>query len=135
MADLGENIKFEKETGEVLEVNQEYVGIKSREDNFMSISFRVPQEDVNVIQHYFQNFALIEPFKIDICDTGNIPVFFRGITPVIEKNENGNHYFFMALTVQESVKTAEQVEEEALCQECTGCGIHTDIPDNTRNLI
>ncbi len=120
-SDLGENVIFKKQSGDVLEVNQKYIGIKSREDAFMSINFRVPPEDMEVIKGFFQSFDMIEPFKLDICSTGDIPVFFRGISPVLEKKELGNYYSFMALTVQESVKTPEEID---LCHECTGCGLH-----------
>ena len=73
-SDLGENLIFKKQSGEVLEVNQKYVGIKSREDAFMSINFRVPKEDMEVIQKFFQSFDIIEPFKMDICSTGDIHI-------------------------------------------------------------
>ena len=121
-SDLGENLIFKKQSGEVLEVNQKYVGIKSREDAFMSINFRVPKEDMEVIQKFFQSFDMIEPFKMDICSTGDIPIYFRGISPVLEKNEIGNKYSFMALTVQESVKTPEEID---LCHDA-GCGLHSE---------
>lgn len=134
MVDFGENIKFTKDTGEVLEINQEYVGIKSREDNIMSVNFRVPAQDAQVIKHYFSLFGMIEPLKMDICDTGDRPVFFRGISPILEKNENGKEYSFIALTLQESIKTVDQREEE-LCHECTGCGIHTNNSEDLGRLI
>ena len=113
---IDEIVIFKKNLGRQLELDQKFVGLKMKENNILSVNFRVPGDIKDEIMDYFQRFQIGEPMAFNIGNTGDINCLFKGISPVVENDDKG---YFVALTLQE-IKNAPREENH----ECHGCGLH-----------
>lgn len=59
---------------------------------------------------------------MDIGNTGNISCYFRGISPVVKKQEKDSKYYFISLTLEE-VKNVPP-SDEGNGHTCHQCGLH-----------
>ena len=119
--EIGTDIIFKKQLGLNLEIDQKYVGLKMKENNILSINFRVPGSLIGEVESYFKRFKLGEPILVDIGGTGDIKCDFKGLSPVLKNNDELDQYFISA-TLQED-KQYDPLEEEK-CETCSGCGFH-----------
>lgn len=115
-------VTFKQEYGNEILVEQEYVGIRPKDQGFMSFNLRVPKEKMDIIEQFFKGFKMSEPILIDIACTGYIHCYFKGISPVIDKPE----YSFISVSVQELKQELVDEEQEigVAAHECIGCGLH-----------
>ena len=113
---------FKKELGRELELDQKYVGLKIGENNLLTVNFRVLEKEKEEILDYFGRFDLGEPIFFDIGNTGDIQCNFMGLSPAIEKDDNGVKYYFIAATLQEIKKILPDEKDEG--HTCHGCGLH-----------
>ena len=122
MENREECVIFKQEYGNELLVNQNYVGIRTKEDGMMSFNLRVPKDQIKDIESFFKGFKIPEPILIDIACTGNIHCYFKGISPIIDKPE----YSFISVTVQELKQEIVDEEQEigVAAHECVGCCLH-----------
>ncbi|MDR2873508.1 MAG: hypothetical protein LBV42_01990 [Methanobrevibacter sp.] len=99
---ISDKVIFKKDSGEKIEVKEKFVGLKIRKDKIMSINFRCPENDINPIKEFFGKFKGNSPFKLNIGETGDIPCYFKGISPVLKQtDEAGFQYYFVSVTAQE----------------------------------
>jgi len=116
MSDISENVVFKKDSGEELDINQKYVGLKTRPDGIMTVNFRSPEDEIIKIKDFFEGFRSSEPINFDIGETGNIECYFKGISPLLEKtNETGSNYFFLSVTLQELKEYEEEPQPGGCC--------------------
>ena len=54
--DIGTNVIFKKQLGLNYEIDQKYVGLKMKENNILSINFRVPGSLIGEVESYFKRF-------------------------------------------------------------------------------
>mgnify|MGYP003550076905 CR=1 FL=1 len=87
-SDIGNNVIFKKQLGLNYEIDQKYVGLKMKENNILSVNFRIPGDLKDEVEGYFKRFKMGEPILVDIGGTGDIRCDFKGISPVL-KNKNG----------------------------------------------
>ena len=120
-SDIGNNVIFKKQLGLNYEIDQKYVGLKMKENNILSVNFRIPGDLKDEVEGYFKRFKMGEPILVDIGGTGDIRCDFKGISPVL-KNKNELDQYFISVTLQED-KTYDPIEEE-LCETFSGCGFH-----------
>ena len=120
-SDIGNNVMFKKQLGLNFEIDQKYVGLKMKENNILSVNFRIPGDLKDEVEGYFKRFKIGEPILVDIGGTGDIRCDFKGISPVL-KNKNELDQYFISATLQED-KTYNPLEEEK-CETCSGCGFH-----------
>ena len=117
-SDIGNNVMFKKQLGLNFEIDQKYVGLKMKENNILSVNFRIPGDLKDEVEGYFKRFKIGEPILVDIGGTGDIRCEFKGISPVL-KNKNELDQYFISATLQED-KTYNPLEEEK-CETCSGC--------------
>lgn len=122
-SDIDNIVIFKKQLGLNYEIDQKFVGLKIKENNIFSFNFRVPLKEKDEIIEYFSKFKMTEPILVDIGNTGNISCYFRGISPVIKKEDNGVEYYFISLTLQEIEKIPPSDQEE-MDHTCINCGFH-----------
>lgn len=120
-SEIGNNIIFKKQLGLNFEIDQQYVGLKMKENNILSFNFRVPGSLKDEVESYFKRFKLGEPILVDIGGTGDMRCEFKGVSPVL-KNKEKFDYYFLSVTLQED-KQYNPLEEEK-CETCSGCGFH-----------
>ncbi|MBE6511282.1 MAG: hypothetical protein E7Z74_08530 [Methanobrevibacter millerae] len=120
-SDIGNNVIFKKQLGLNYEIDQKYIGLKMKENNVLSVNFRVPGDLKDEVEDYFKRFKLGEPILVDIGGTGDIRCEFKGLSPVLKSKDAVDQYFLSA-TLQED-KTYDSLEEEK-CETCSGCGFH-----------
>ena len=120
-SDIGNNVIFKKQLGLNYELDQKYIGLKMKENNVLSVNFRVPGDLKDEVEDYFKRFKLGEPILVDIGGTGDIRCEFKGLSPVLKSKDAVDQYFLSA-TLQED-KTYDPLEEEK-CETCSGCGFH-----------
>ena len=120
-SDIGNNVMFKKQLGLNFEIDQKYVGLKMKENNILSVNFRIPGDLKDEVEGYFKRFKIGEPILVDIGGTGDIRCEFKGISPVL-KNKNELDQYFISATLQED-KTYNPLEEEK-CETCSGCVFH-----------
>ena len=120
-SDIGNNVIFKKQLGLNYEIDQKYVGLKMKENNILSVNFRIPGDLKDEVEGYFKRFKMGEPILVDIGGTGDIRCDFKGISPVL-KNKNELNQYFISVTLQED-KTYDPIEEEK-CETCSGCCFH-----------
>jgi hypothetical protein len=102
MSDISDNVIFKIDSGEKIEIKEKFVGLRVRKDKIMSINFRCPEKDIIPIVKFFEKFKGHSHFKINIGDTGDIPCYFKGISPVLKKTDkSGFPYRFVSVTAQE----------------------------------
>lgn len=102
MSDIGENVIFKKDSGDILSINQKFVGLKSRKSGILTVNFRSPEEEINKAKRFFEGLQSFEMIKFNIGDTGDIECYFKGISPLLEQTDDaGFQYFFLSVTLQE----------------------------------
>ena len=99
-SEISEYITFKRTNGEILKVNQKYVGIRARQDGTMAIHYKAPMEDTIEMEKFFDKFTNIEKLKMDIGDTGYIGVNYRGLIQG-KSNVLPENYDYLVLLVEE----------------------------------
>ncbi|MDR0912318.1 MAG: hypothetical protein LBM96_06940 [Methanobrevibacter sp.] len=113
MSEIKENILFKLENGEVLELHQNLVGIKTREGGLWIINIRSHVIIMGKIQEFFDGLRDNMEVNVDIGETGDVKTYFRGISPVLQKtNDQGAPYAFVSITLQESNKFVPVEDED-----------------------
>ena len=112
---------FKKKLGRNLEIDQKYVGLRTGENKILTVKLRVLEKDKEEIIDFFHKFSLGEPISLDIGNTGDIKCYFKGISPEIEKEDNGTYYYLIAITLQE-IENVPCEEDES--HSCSNCGLH-----------
>ena len=116
MSDIAENIVFKKDSGEELDIDQKYVGLKTRPNGIMTVNFRCPEEEMNNVKGFFEGLRTSEPMKFNIGETGDIECYFKGVSPLLEKKDGvGPHYFFLSVTLQELKEYEEEPHTGGCC--------------------
>jgi len=101
MSEISDTIVFKNDKEEI-EIDQKFVGLKTRADGIMTINFRCPQEEIRKVNVFFSGFKGHDPLKIDIGNTGDLNCYFKGMAPLLKKTDDaGFIYFFLSVTVQE----------------------------------
>ena len=118
MSEIGEDVIFKKESGEIVAVLQKYVRLQSRASGLLTVNFRSPEEEMVSLKEFFLLFENDELVKIDIGGTGDIECSFKGMSPILQhKDETGFPYFSLSVTLQDMHKL-NQPDEPPAC----GCG-------------
>lgn len=68
-----------KKTGESIELDQRRVQIRENQNGLMALSYVAPVFDIIDLEKFFDELLSSEKLTIDIGDTGESPVSFRGI--------------------------------------------------------
>lgn len=120
-SEISNIVLFKREDGDKFEFDDKYVGLKALKDDIFVFTVNAPQEVVGKSMIFFEGLKMFEPLKVDIGGTGDIPCYFKGVSPVVNKGEkvSPNSAFF-TITLQE-LKNAPNFEEE---HECVNCGFH-----------
>lgn len=118
MSEIGQNVIFKKESGEMISLQEKFVRLQSRAGGLLTVNFRAPEEEMITLKEFFKLFQNDEVVKIDIGGTGDINCSFKGISPILEhKDETGFPYFALSITLQDLAKL-NQSDEPPAC----GCG-------------
>ncbi|MDR2967325.1 MAG: hypothetical protein LBU74_05205 [Methanobacteriaceae archaeon] len=116
MSDIAENVTFKRDSGDILNIDQKYVGLKARQNGILTVNFRSPEEEMNKIKYFFEGLMTSEPIKLDIGETGDIECYFKGISPLLEKKDGvGLNYFFLSVTLQELKEFEEEPQTGGCC--------------------
>ena len=116
MSDITENILFKRDSGEELDINQKYVGLKTRQNGIMTVNFRTPEEEMNNVKDFFEGLTAMEPIKLNIGETGDFECYFKGVSPLLEKkNDIGLNYLFLSVTLQELKDYDEEPQTQGCC--------------------
>lgn len=121
---IGNIVSFKKQNNDYYEFNDKYVGLKLLDNHVFVFSIEAPQEEIGRSMMFFDSLDMFEPILVDIGGTGNIPCYFKGVSPVVGKGSGGNGRQgdgFYTITLQELVNAPPDVEAE---HECVGCGFH-----------
>lgn len=79
-----------KDSGESIEIHEDYVRIRENEKKLMVLNIKAPIFETAEIERFFDDFNASERLMLNICDTGNIEVKFRGLIEGKEKNFSQN---------------------------------------------
>lgn len=102
MSEINDNIIFEKDSGEKVEILQKYVGLKARQEGILTVNFRTPPEIIDDIKTFFTGFKASEALIYDIGQTGKVKCYFKGIAPLLQRTDDtGFEYSFLSVTLQE----------------------------------
>lgn len=116
-SDIGEMIVFKKRDDKKLFVHQNNLRLRSNDEHIISFNFRDSKDKINEVVEFFESFDYAEPVKFDIGNTGDVNCYYKGISPVLDKNK----YTFVSVTLQELKNLApEDIEGHT----CTNCGFH-----------
>lgn len=113
---------FKKHLGLNFEIEQNYVGLRMKENKILMFNFTVPEPLKNDILDYFERFKIQEPLKVDIGNTGDISCYFKGISPVTEEVIAGEKMYHVSVILQELEKIPPS--EDQICDTCSNCGFH-----------
>ncbi|MGL4670009.1 MAG: hypothetical protein ACRCVG_05380 [Methanobacteriaceae archaeon] len=121
-SDISDKVLFKKNDGRTLVVLQKYVGLKSRDNGILTVNLRTPEKEMDDIKEFFEAFDTSEPFNMDIGDTGDFGIYFKGISPIIaQQDKAGFNYFFVSVTLQELKQEIEDNSDDN--QHTCGCGL------------
>ncbi|MCI6774914.1 hypothetical protein [Methanobrevibacter boviskoreani] len=114
-------VLFKRGDGDKFEFDDKFVRLKALDEDMFVFTVNAPQEIVGKSMIFFEGLKMFEPVKVDIGGTGDIPCYFKGVSPIVNKGSNGlgNNAFF-TITLQE-LKNPPKFEEE---HECVNCGFH-----------
>lgn len=111
-------ITFQKDNGEILAINTDYIKIKQRQDKLMSFTVNATPKYMKEITEYFDDVNNVGELRYNISNTGFIPINFRGITPIkIKPNSETENKFVMSLLF-EPVKYQKDTYETPTCETC-----------------
>ena len=79
-----------KDGGESIEIHEDYVRIRENEKKLMVFNIKAPIFETEDIERFFDGFNASERLMVNICDTGNFEVKFRGLIDGKEKNFSQN---------------------------------------------
>lgn len=102
-------IVFTKDDGNILAVNTKYVGIKQRQDKLMGVNFTMSPKQVKQLEEFFSNVNNGEMFFYDICQTGNIPVNYRGLSKVTKKVSNDPDALFEVSLIMQPAQNMPKI--------------------------
>lgn len=91
--DFSNKIKFTLKNGESFEIDQRRVQIRENQNGLMALSYICPVFDAMDLESFFVNVLTSEKLNMNIGDTGDFPVSFRGIIEGKGKNfpQNMDH--------------------------------------------
>ncbi len=102
------NVVFVKESedkkkGEnVFEINQGRVQIREKQKGTLSITFTSPYKDeIIAAMKFFESLTDSEPLILNIADSGDIKVYFRGTAPLIRQVREKKTFYNYGVTLQE----------------------------------
>jgi hypothetical protein len=72
----------------ILEINEENISLQNRKENALIITFKAPEEEINKIYDYFENFEELEAVTLEIAKAGEVGYYFRGTSPINGVEEN-----------------------------------------------
>lgn len=84
--DFSNKIRLTRGSGESIEIDQERVRIRENKNGLMALSYVAPIFDVMDLEKFFGDVLSSEKLIMDIGDTGEFKVSYRGI--VEGKNKN-----------------------------------------------
>ncbi|KZX13474.1 hypothetical protein [Methanobrevibacter filiformis] len=114
MSEIGDNVLFKNDNGKELELDQKFIGLKTRDNGILTVNFRTPKDLMEKIMSFFTGFKDSEPICVDIGGTGDISCYFKGISPLLVQTDNvGFEYSFLSVTLQELKETVP--EEPPAC--------------------
>ena len=120
-SEIGEMIIFKKRDDQKLFVHQSNLKLRANEEHIISFNFRDSKDKINEVVEFFESFDYAEPIKFDIGNTGDVNCYYKGISPVLDKEDKGYKYSFVSVTLQELKNIAPQDIEG---HTCTNCGFH-----------
>ena len=110
MSEIGDNISFKDGNGKEFELNQKFVGLKTRENGVLTVNFRTPNDLISDVMSFFESLKNYESVIINIGGTGDIQCYFMGISPLLNQSDKaGFEYSFVSVTLQE-LKSSEPEE-------------------------
>lgn len=115
---LDNYITFQKDDGETIAINTDYVGIKQRQDKLMTFTIHATPKYMMEIEEYFKTVNNVGNLKYNITNTGFIPVNFRGLSPIkIEPTSDSENKFTMSILL-EPVETEKDSYQDPTCENC-----------------
>ena len=120
MSDIDEIIIFKKDSGEKIEILQNFIGLKARKGGILTVNIRTPPEKMDDIKSFFAGCKGSEQLTYDIGNTGEVQCYFKGLAPLLKQTDKtGSKYSFLSVTLQE-------LEDECEEGEISGCSCGLD---------
>lgn len=115
---LEDYVTFQKDNGETIAINTNYIKIKQRQDKLMSFIINATPKHIKEIIPYFDDVNNVGELKYNISDTGFIPVNFRGLTPIKIQPQSQTENKFKISLLFEPVKYQKDTYEDSCCDTC-----------------
>lgn len=92
-SEFSDKIKITKDNGESIELDQNRVRIREKENGLMGVSYVAPVFEAMDLESFFDGVITSENLMMDISGTGDFRVSFRGIVEGKGKNfpQNWDH--------------------------------------------
>ena len=93
--EFSDRIRLTLRNGESIELDQRRAQIRENEKGLMALSYVAPVFEVMDIESFFDGVLTSEKLSMNIADTGDFTVSFRGIVEGKGKNfpQNLDHFF------------------------------------------
>lgn len=104
-----------KDSGELIEIHEDYVRIRENEKKLMVFNIKAPIFETEDIERFFEGFNSSEKLMVNICDTGNFPVSFRGLIDGKEKNFSQNMDHKLLLLEEARCQVKKEVKRVKKC--------------------
>ena len=85
-SEFSNKITITKRNGESIELDQRRVKIRENQNGLMALSYVAPVFDIMDIENFFEDTLSSEKLAMDIAETGEFRVSFRGIVDGKGKN-------------------------------------------------
>ncbi len=115
---LEDYVSFQKDNGDILAINTNYVKIKQRQDKLMGFTINATPKYIKEIIEYFDDVNNVGELKYNISNTGFVPVNFRGLTPVKIQPQSQTENKFKISLLFEPVKYQKDTYEDSCCDTC-----------------
>lgn len=115
---LEDYVTFQKDNGETIAINTDYVKIKQRQDKLMGFTINATPKHIKEIIKYFDDVNNVGELKYNISNTGFIPINFRGLTPVKIQPQSQTENKFKISLLFEPVKYQKDTYEDSCCDTC-----------------
>lgn len=92
-SEFSDKIKITKDNGESIELDQNRVRIREKENGLMGVSYVAPVFEAMDLESFFDGVITSENLMMDISGTGDFRVSFRGLVEGKGKNfpQNWDH--------------------------------------------
>jgi hypothetical protein len=78
-SEFSDKIRITKSNGESIELDQRRVKIRENKNGLMAVSYLAPVFEIMDVEDFFEDMLSSEKLTMNISDTGDFKVSFRGI--------------------------------------------------------